>query len=230
MKKSVVREYYEAILVAFLLALFVRTFVFENFKIPSGSMEDNLLVGDHLVVNKFIYSPNLDSPLHAVLPYRGPSRGDVVVFKFPEDPRRDFIKRCIAVAGDTIEVRRKKLYLNGVEQDEPFVVFKDPNVWGSGPGVPASRRKRDNFGPLTVPEGTIFCLGDNRDNSLDSRFWGPVPLTYVKGRAVLIYWSYEANRNDWQWRGFAYRLKQLAEVFLNFFTKTRWERQFRLIR
>lgn len=230
MKKSVAREYYEAILVAFLLALFVRTFIFENFKIPSGSMEDNLLIGDHLVVNKFIHAPNADTFLHRLLPYRAPERGDVVVFKFPEDPRRDFIKRCVAVAGDKLEVRAKKLYINDVPQDEPFVIFKDPNIWGSGPKVPASRRTRDNLGPLTVPKGTIFCLGDNRDNSLDSRFWGPVPVSYVKGRAVIIYWSYEANRNDWQWKGFAYRIKQLGEVGLHFFTKTRWKRQFKLIR
>jgi signal peptidase I len=230
MSKSVAREYYEAILVAFILALFVRTFVFENFKIPSGSMEDNLLIGDHLVVNKFIFAQNRDSFLHRVFPYRQPERGDVVVFKYPEDPRRDFIKRCVAVAGDTVEIRRKQLYLNGEAVDEPRVVHKDPRTFDDLPTVPVSSRIRDNFGPLTVPDGTIFCLGDNRDNSLDSRFWGPVPLDYVKGRAVLIYWSYEAGRDDWQWRGFGHRLRQLASVVLNFFTKTRWEREFRLIR
>ncbi len=229
MKKSVYREYYEAILVAFILALFVRTFVFENFKIPSGSMEDNLLIGDHLVVNKFMYAPHWGTLLHRLLPYRGVDRGDVVVFKFPEDPRRDFIKRCIAVAGDTIEVRAKKLWLNGEHVEEPHVVFKDPQVWGDGPGVPSRFRNRDNFGPYVVPEGSVFCLGDNRDNSLDSRFWGPVPLTYVKGRAVLIYWSYEAQRNDWQWKGIGHRIRQLAEVFFHFFTRTRWDRQFQLI-
>ena len=230
MSKSVVREYYEAILVAFILALFVRTFVFENFKIPSGSMEDNLLIGDHLVVNKFIFARNGDSVLHRLFPYRDPERGDVVVFKYPEDPRRDFIKRCVAVAGDTIEIRRKELFLNGEPQVEPLVVHKDPRVWDDSSLVPVSSRIRDNFGPFTVPEGTVFCLGDNRDNSLDSRFWGPVPLSYVKGRAVLIYWSYEAGRDDWQWRGLGHRLRQLAGVVLNFFTKTRWEREFRLIR
>jgi len=113
MKKSVAREYYEAILVAFILALFVRTFVFENFKIPSGSMEENLLIGDHLVVNKFIFAGNTGSIFHNLFPYRGPQRGDVVVFKFPEDTRRDFIKRCVAVAGDTVELRRKQLYHAG---------------------------------------------------------------------------------------------------------------------
>lgn len=230
MRKSVAREYYEAILVAFILALFVRTFVFENFKIPSGSMEDNLLIGDHLVVNKFIFAGNHGTFLHRLLPYRSPRRGDVVVFKFPEDPRRDFIKRCVAVAGDTVEIRGKELYINGELQIEPMVVHKDPRTFDDSPLIPASNRIRDNFGPMTVPEGTIFCLGDNRDNSLDSRFWGPVPLTYVKGRAVLIYWSYETARDDWQWQGFGHRLKQLAGVVVNFFTKTRWEREFRLIR
>lgn len=230
MSKSVAREYYEAILVAFILALFVRTFVFENFKIPSGSMEDNLLIGDHLVVNKFIFAGNSGTFLHRLFPYRAPERGDVVVFKYPEDPRRDFIKRCVAVGGDTVEIRRKQLFINGQAQEEPHVVHKDPRVYDDSSAVPVSARIRDNFGPMTVPEGSIFCLGDNRDNSLDSRFWGPVPLSYVKGRAVLIYWSYEAGRDDWQWRGFGHRLKQLAGVVLNFFTKTRWERAFQLIR
>ncbi len=229
MKKSVYREYYEAILVAFILALFVRTFVFENFKIPSGSMEDNLLIGDHLVVNKFVFASHGDTFLHRLFPYRAPERGDVVVFKFPEDPRRDFIKRCVAVAGDHVEMRSKTLFVNGVPVDEPYVVHKDPRVFRDLPEEPSRNRMRDNIPPLVVPEGALFCLGDNRDNSLDSRFWGPVPLSYVKGRAVLIYWSYEAKRDDWEWRGLGHRLRQLAEVFLNFFTKTRWERQFRLI-
>jgi signal peptidase I len=222
-KKSVLREYYEAILVAFILALFVRTFVFENFKIPSGSMKDNLLIGDHLVVNKFVYAPTASTPLHRLLPYRGPRRGDVVVFKYPNQPRRDFIKRCVALAGDLVEVRDKVLYIDGEAQDEPYVVFKGDQA-GRTLGLPG-----DNYGPRMVPEGSIFCLGDNRDNSLDSRFWGPVPLSYVKGRAVMIYWSYEADRDDWEWRGVLWRMKQLAGVFLHFFTKTRWDRMFMLV-
>jgi signal peptidase I len=222
-QKSVLREYYEAILVAFILALFVRTFVFENFKIPSGSMMENLLIGDHLVVNKFIYGHQASTLLHRLLPYRQPRRGDVVVFKYPNQPRRDFIKRCVALAGDEVEIRDKQLYVNGEPLDEPYVVFKGDQL-GRSRGLPG-----DNYGPRVIPEGTIFCMGDNRDNSLDSRFWGPVPLSYVKGRAVLIYWSYEADRDDWEWRGVLYRLKQLGEVFLNFFTKTRWSRMFQLI-
>jgi signal peptidase I len=252
MKKNVVREYYEAILVAFILALFVRTFVFENFKIPSGSMEDNLLIGDHLVVNKFVFSHHADTPLHRLLPYRAPRRGDVVVFKYPEDPRRDFIKRCVALPGDRVRVEARRtmsdgqaqveklLVVNGVEQQEPHAVYKgNPREVRDQrdifpPRDPGRRRALgldvNQDGSYTVPPGHVFCMGDNRDNSLDSRFWGPVPLDYLKGRAVIIYWSYEAERDDWQWRGLGRRLQQLAEVFLNFFTKTRWERQFRLIR
>lgn len=230
MKRTVAREYYEAILVAVILALFARTFVFENFKIPSGSMENNLLVGDHIVVNKFIYAPNMDTFLHGALPYRRPERGDVVVFRYPEDPRRDFIKRCVAVGGDTVAMRDKQLFVNGEPVDEPYVVHKDPNVWPNRPDIPARFRYRDNFGPSRVPEDSIFCLGDNRDNSHDSRFWGPVPLSYVKGRAVLIYWSFESPKHDYEWRGVGHRLKQLADVVIHFFSKTRWEREFRLIR
>lgn len=227
MKKSVAREYYEAILVAFILALFVRTFVFENFKIPSGSMKNNLLIGDHLVVNKFIYAPDAGSFLHAVLPYRAPRRGDVVVFKWPADPRRDFIKRCVAVAGDRVEIRDKQLFLNGEPVEEDYKNHTDGQVYANVPTQSATLRYRDNYGPYTVPEGHIFCLGDNRDNSHDSRYWGPVPVSYLKGRAVLIYWSYEGG--DWEWRGPVHRLKQLASVFVNFFTKTRWSRQFQLV-
>jgi signal peptidase I len=230
MKKSVQREYYEAILVAFILALFVRTFVFENFKIPSRSMEDGLLVGDHLVVNKFIFSEHLDSPLYRLLPYRTPKRGDVVVFKYPVDPRRDFIKRCVALTGDTVELRNKRLFINGEEQIEPWVVHKRTEIHPNSPSVQASLRPRDNFGPYVVPEGTVFCMGDNRDNSSDSRFWGPVPLQNIKGRAVLIYWSFDAQPSNGEWQSFGHRFKQLADVFINFFTKTRWNRQFRLIR
>ncbi|NOZ79576.1 MAG: signal peptidase I [Acidobacteria bacterium] len=230
MRKSATREYYEAILVAVIFALFLRTFVFENFKIPSGSMENGLLIGDHLVVNKFIYGPHYHTIIDKLLPFREPRRRDVVVFKFPEDPSRDFIKRCVGVPGDVVEVRHKALYINGKLQKEPYVIHKDPMTYPDSPMVPPSLRLRDNFGPYTVPPGTIFCMGDNRDNSLDSRFWGPVPRSYLQGRAVLIYWSWEARPNDWRWRGFGHRFKQLANVFLHFFTRTRWNRTFKFIR
>jgi signal peptidase I len=226
----VFREYYEAILVAVIFTLVARTFVAQAFKIPTGSMEDNLLVGDHLFVNKFIYAPHWNTPLDRILPYRDIRRGDVVVFKYPVDPERDFIKRAVAIGGDTVEVRAKRLYVNGVAEVNPHVVHKDPQVFPDSPALPASIRNRDNFGPFVVPKGFVFCMGDNRDNSYDSRFWGPVPRSYFKGRALFIYWSYEAQPNTQEWRGWSDRVRQLASVAVHFFSRTRWQRSFMLVR
>jgi signal peptidase I len=228
-KHHVFREYYEAILVAVIFTLFARTFVAQAFKIPTGSMEDNLLVGDHLFVNKFIYAPHWDTPLHRILPYREIRRGDVVVFKYPQDPERDFIKRAIALGGDTVEVRGKGLSVNGQVEVNPHVVHKDPQVIPDTPALPASIRNRDYFGPFVVPAGFVFCMGDNRDNSYDSRFWGPVPRTYFKGRALFIYWSYEAQPNSHEWRGWGDRVQQLASVGVHFFSRSRWQRSFSLV-
>jgi signal peptidase I len=228
-KHHVFREYYEAILVAVIFTLFARTFVAQAFKIPTGSMEDNLLVGDHLFVNKFIYAPHWSTPLERLLPYRDIRRGDVVVFKYPVDPERDFIKRAVAIGGDTVEVRAKQLYINGVAEVNPHVVHKDPQTFPDNPALPASMRNRDYFGPFVVPKGFVFCMGDNRDNSYDSRFWGPVPRSYFKGRALLIYWSYESQSNAQEWRGWGDRIKQLAGVAVHFFSRTRWNRCFTLV-
>lgn len=223
------REYYEAILVAVIFTLFVRTFVAQAFKIPTGSMEDNLLIGDHLFVNKMIYAPHLDTPLHTLMPYRDIRRGDVVVFKYPQEPERDFIKRAVAVGGDTLQVKAKQLLVNGVLDDNPLVVHKSPEVFPDSSFLPPSVRNRDHFGPYQVPQGFVFCMGDNRDNSLDSRFWGPVPRHYFKGRALIIYWSYDAEPNSHLVQGFWNRTKQLAGVALHFFTRTRWLRTFSLV-
>ena len=225
--KSRLRQNVESLALAILVALLIRSSVVEAFWVPSGSMLPTIQIGDHLFVNKLAYGLHVDVPFttrtYVLKRWRPLQRGDIVVFVSPVDRNVDLIKRIVAVAGDTVEVRDKVLYINGQAQDEPYVVFKGDQA-GRKRGLPG-----DSFGPRVVPAGTIFCMGDNRDNSLDSRFWGPVPLTYVKGRAVLIYWSYEAKRDDWEWRGVLYRMKQLAEVFVNFFTKTRWSRSFQLI-
>lgn len=229
-KHGVVREYYEAILVAVVFTLFARTFVAQAFKIPSGSMEDNLLIGDHLFVNKFIYAPHWNTPLHRLLPYREVRRGDVVVFKFPQEPQRDFIKRAVALGGDVVEIRGKQLLVNGQREVNPRAVFKDPHVFPPSPYVPDDRRFRDYFGPYQVPEGHIFCMGDNRDNSYDSRFWGSVPRSYIKGRAFIIYWSYAAEPGQVVASNLFEGVKNLLNVVVHFFTRTRWERTFMLIR
>jgi signal peptidase I len=228
-KHHVFREYYEAILVAVIFTLFARTFVAQAFKIPTGSMEDNLLIGDHLFVNKFIYAPHWSTPLHRLLPYRDIRRGDVVVFKYPQDPERDFIKRAVALGGDTVEVRAKNLSVNGKREVNPLLVHKDPQVLPDTLALPASVRNRDNFGPFVVPTDFVFCMGDNRDNSYDSRFWGPVPRSYFKGRALFIYWSYEAQPNSHEWRGWWDRVQQLTSVGVHFFSRTRWQRSFSLV-
>ena len=187
-EKSTVREYFESIVVAVVLALFIRTFVVQAFKIPTGSMEPNLLVGDHLLVNKFVFAPTATALERALLPVRPVERGDVLVFKFPEDPERDFIKRIIGLPGETIEVKGTQVLVNGTAIAQPFAHFllpHDPNA----PLIPGD--PREHFGPYTVPANHFFAMGDNRDNSQDSRYWGALPAHYVKGRALMIYWSFD---------------------------------------
>jgi signal peptidase I len=230
LSRKVLREYYELILVFVIFALFARSFVATNVKIPSRSMEDTLLIGDHLVANMFVFSRHLDTPLHRLLPYREVQRGDIVIFRHPQDPRRDLIKRCVALEGDVVEIRAKQLILNGEPYQLEQAVFKDETVYPDSAGVPPSQRVRDNLPPVVVPEGTIFCLGDNRDMSADSRYLGPVPLHYVRGRALLIYWSFETEAEESEWQGPGAKLRQLADVAIHFFSKTRWERQLRLVR
>jgi signal peptidase I len=227
-KKSVVREYFESIVIAVILALFVRTWVVQAFKIPTGSMENNLLIGDHLLVNKFIFGPTPLAIGRVLLPVRPIRRGDIVVFKYPEEPDRDFIKRVIGLPGETIELRNKKVFVNGQGLDEPYVHILTPP--SSDYQEVTSFDVRERFGPVTVPAGKYFVMGDNRDNSQDSRYWGFLPRDYVKGRALLIYWSYESGREDYVDEGIGTSIKRLGSVVTHFFTKTRWERLFHQIR
>lgn len=192
-KKSTFREYAEAIIVALLLALFIRTFVIQAFKIPSGSMEPTLLIGDHILVSKFIYGIKIPFTSIRLVPLKKPQRGDVVVFIYPLDPSKDFIKRVVAVEGDTVKITNKKLLINGSEAADPHAVYKEDTVF------PVEIQKRDNFGPVTVPAGSIFVLGDNRDRSLDSRFWGFVPLEDLRGKAFIIYWSWNSQETNVRW-------------------------------
>jgi len=192
-KKGALRENIEAIVVAILLAMFIRTFVVQAFKIPSGSMKETLQIGDHILVNKFIYGVKIPFVGATLVPIKDPRRGDIIVFKFPEDPDKDFIKRVVGVAGDTIQVQDKHLMVNGQPAEYAQAVFKDPHV------IPTGVQPRDNFGPFTVPEGQVFVMGDNRDHSYDSRFWGPVSLDAVRGKAFIIYWSWDNDNYDVRW-------------------------------
>jgi signal peptidase I len=228
LKKSVVREYFESIVIAVILALFVRTWVVQAFKIPTGSMENNLLIGDHLLVNKFVFGPTPLAIGRALLPVRPIRRGDIIVFKYPDEPDRDFIKRVIGLPGETVELRNKKVYINGTPLDEPYVHFLTPPSM-DGQEVTSSD-VREQFAPVTVPSDHYFVMGDNRDNSQDSRYWGFLPRGYVKGRALMIYWSYESGREDYIDEGLLTSIKRLGSVVTHFFTKTRWERLFHQIR
>jgi signal peptidase I len=229
-RKSTVREYFESIVIAVVLALFIRTFVVQAFKIPTGSMENNLLIGDHLLVNKFIFGPTASSLERAVLPIDTIQRGDVIVFKYPEEPARDFIKRVIGLPGDSVELRDKKVSINGVPLEEPYVHFIEP------PGATSEFREvtsfdvRERYGPVTVPANQFFVMGDNRDNSQDSRYWGFLPRDYIKGRALVIYWSYDAGPEVYDEGSAGGTLKRLGSVFVHFFTRTRWDRMFHQIR
>jgi len=213
-RKSVVREYAEAMLIALGLALFIRTFFLQAYKIPSGSMERTLLIGDHILVNKIIYGLRMPESIFGLKPPGIPyghylfdlepvHRRDVIVFVFPPDRTKDFIKRVIGIGGDTVEVKGRAVYVNGEKQDEPYAHYEDGEA---GP----SAAPRDDFGPVKVPEGKLFVMGDNRDRSYDSRFWGFVDRSDVEGRALIIYWSWDGEE-AWplpvRWRRFGQLVK-----------------------
>lgn len=208
--KGKVREYAEALLFALLIALVVRTFVVQAFKIPSGSMEDTLLVGDHIFVNKFVYGYHIPYTRGRVLEFSTPKRGDIVVFVFPEDPSKDFIKRVVAVPGDTVEIRAKKVILNGRPLEEEYTRYAD------GFSPEGFVRTRDVMRPVKIPEGKYFVLGDNRDRSYDSRFWGYVDADAIVGKAMCIYFSIDWGREIrwyqvWRYPGFV-RWDRIGDV------------------
>jgi len=251
-KQSTVREYFESLVVTVILALFGTTFVVQAFKIPTPSMEDNLLVGDHLLVNKFVFGKP-DSWIRVLLPFRDIRRGDVIVFRYPEDLTKHYVKRAIGIPGDRIRINEQNLYLNGSLLKEPYVFHKASD----GRNLPV----RDNFpllkeeiarfadyqqnkdifdsyfyykeytqgGEVVVPPNCYFAMGDNRDNSADSRYWGFVPRKNIVGRALVVYWSYVTDPNEHLRDSFLDKIEQFADVIINFFTKTRWSRTFHLV-
>lgn len=214
-RKSLVREYAEAIIVAMLLAFAIRVFVVQAFKIPSGSMIPTLLIGDHILVSKLSYGLQWPTdcqmqwnfpPVNCytsktVVEFGKPQRGDIIVFRFPEDEEKDFIKRIVGQPGDTVQIRNKAVLVNGQPlDDKAFTQRIDPGI------IDSSVTPRDNFGPVTVPEGSYFVMGDNRDQSLDSRFWGYVREEKIRGKAFRIYWSWngQGNWTEWvRWERFA---------------------------
>lgn len=187
-KKSLVREYTEAIIIAILLALFIRTFIVQAFKIPSGSMLPTLKIGDHLLVSKFTYGLRVPFSGALLLPWKEPQRGDVIVFRFPKDRSVDYIKRVIGVPGDTVTIKDKRVFINGEVIADPHAHFTSTDI------IDGKASPRDNFGPVTVPEGAVFVMGDNRDNSYDGRFWGFVDQRDILGKAFILYWSWDLEK------------------------------------
>jgi signal peptidase I len=190
--KGKLRENIEAILVAVVLALFIRTFIVQAFKIPSGSMKNTLLIGDHILVNKFTYGIKVPFIKKTLIPIGEPERGDIVVFTYPRDPSKDFIKRVVGIAGDTVEIKNKNVYVNGKRiNDKKYAIYTD-----NSKSIFHANNMRDNMVPVKIPDNSLFVMGDNRDNSHDSRFWGFVDLQNVKGEAFIIYWSWNSENND----------------------------------
>jgi signal peptidase I len=216
-KKSTIREYFESIVITAIIALFATTFVVQAFKIPTGSMESNLLIGDHLLVNKFVYGLQ-SGPLARILPFKELKRGDVIVFKYPQSPEVAYVKRLIGLPGEKVEMVGRTVYINGQPLKEDYTQYIDAgSIY-------------ERYGPFQVPEGKYFAMGDNRDNSQDSRFWGYVPRDHIIGKALAIYWSFETPRDEYLQTSLPERLKQFGDVILNFFTKTRWNRTLKIIR
>lgn len=226
-KKSTLREYYEALLIAVIFVNFARIFVFQAFKIPTGSMEDNLKIGDHIIVNKFIYGADGHNPMHG-LPMREVRRGDIIVFRYPLQPDTDFVKRVIGMPGDVIEIRDKNVSVNGIQLNEPYVIHVDPQTYPLQPALPEPYRSRDQFGPYSVAPDSYFAMGDNRDRSSDSRYWGTVPRSMIKGRAFIVYWSFRGEPPP-PGSPPAERVKELLSVVIHFFDHTRWQRTFFIV-
>jgi len=248
-KKSTAREYFESLVITVILALFGTTFIVQAFKIPTPSMEDNLLVGDHLLVNKFVFGAP-GSVLDAVLPFKEIKRGDVIVFKYPKDLTKHYVKRAIGLPGDRIKIADKQVFVNDVAINEPYKVHKAPPGSYSDPF-------RDFFPPkphpgrvyrggsdedpywyeeytkdseIVVPPNQYFAMGDNRDNSADSRYWGFVKREFIVGKGLIIYWSYETDSDEYRRTDVVDRVQQITDLVTNFFTKTRWDRSFKIIR
>ena len=225
--KSLLRDYFETIVTCVIFVLCARTFVFQQSKIPTGSMVPTLLVGDYIMVNKFVYASALGNPPwvtrleKAFLPLRDIRRGDIVVFKYPEEPEKDYIKRVVGLPGEQIEIRDRQVYINGRPLSEEYKIHRNPR---------GLNFDQDDYPQTRIPEHALFCMGDNRDNSRDSRAWGFVPRDYVKGRAFMIWWSYDEDRDAYLKTSIADRLRGIWLKLSHLLTKSRWERTFHIIK
>ncbi|UCF35859.1 MAG: signal peptidase I [Acidobacteriota bacterium] len=227
---STLREYFIATVYCTIIALFVTTYVVHPMTVPTPSMEPTILVGDRLLIDKFTFRNSfLDTP--PLTPAHAISRGDIVVFKFPEEPEVLYVKRAIGLPGESLEIRNKQVYINGQALEEPYKVHSDTTIRGSGnPHFLSFDSQRDNFGPVTIPEGNYFMMGDNRDDSADSRYFGFLPRDYIVGRPMIVFWSYEDDDDAYKRTSLAEMAKLYAERVVFFFTRTRWSRTGHFVR
>jgi len=209
------RENFELITETLIYVFFVMTFLLQSFVIPTGSMEDNILVGDHILVDKVAYANSWGTLDSVMLPRLEIERGMIVTFKSPAELEKEYVKRVIGLPGERIKIVKKKVYIDDEPLAEPYTFFKDPNIQMS---------YRDNFPEFRVPEHYYFCMGDNRDNSYDSRYWGPVPADFIIGKPWRVYWSYESSTEEYLTPGFWHKLRDLGKTIINFIPKTRWAR------
>lgn len=194
-----------------LIVFFIRTFVGEATIIPTGSMENTILIGDHVFLNKLFYGPRVPFSAWRLPVLRAVKRQQIIAFRYPRDPQMIYVKRVIGLPGESVEIRRNRVFINGAELKESYTLFNSPAL-------------RDTWGPITIPPEQYFVMGDNRDNSYDSRFWGPVPAENIVGEPLMVYWSYDATSDAWLGEGFANRARFYASVAAHFFSRTRWSR------
>jgi len=212
---SVFREYFELISETLVYVFFVMTFLLQSFVIPTGSMQDNILIGDHILVDKVAYSQSLGKADAFIFPRLDIKRGMIVTFKSPAEMDKEYVKRVIGLPGETVKIVNKQVYIDGKPLEEPYTFYKDPNIEDS---------YRDNYPDYKIPPGRFFCMGDNRDNSYDSRYWGTVPRDYIIGKPWRIYWSYESDTSDYLTPGIWHKIQDTFKTVKNFFTRTRWKR------
>lgn len=224
--KSVFREYFELIVETAVFVFFVMTFVVQAFQIPTGSMEPTLLVGDFLLVNKLVYSDSYFSFEDKILPRKKIERYDIVVFKFPEELSKDYVKRIVALEGEKVEIKGNQVYINDAPIPEDYKVHIYSQSRNTNEYYHYDGDIKEGYGPVIIPPGHCFVLGDNRDNSQDSRYWGFLPIDHIKGRPWIIYFSYRAERDAYQKTGLSDRLKK----FTYFIPKARWKRILKVIK
>lgn len=217
---SMFREYFELIAETLIYVFFVMTFLLQSFVIPTGSMQDNILIGDHILVDKVVYSQSLGTLDRLVLPQQEIERGMIVTFKSPAELGKEYVKRVIGLPGERIKIINKKVYIDDQPLDESYTFFKDPNI---------EQSYRDNYPEFKIPANHYFCMGDNRDHSYDSRYWGPVHLDLIIGKPWRVYWSYESTTAEYLTPGLLHKIKDLGKTFINFFSKTRWDRTIKKI-